>query len=161
MIGIYCCTISYLMTKAGWKLLTEDGEAVQVARNSVAFKMLKNLSGKITFLDPLSLYLEVVVELPEIVAKVDSSFYCQIRDTFITAMKQAMQTLNYDVRTPEVSFLCPDQGASCSTYSHIAIVDDSCTFLTCSINPGSIVHPLTQDQKHWLSTSEDGEHNVT
>ena len=161
MIGIYCCTISYLMTKAGWKLLTEDGEAVQVARNSVAFKMLKSLLGNITFLDPLSLYLEVAVELPEIVANVDSSFYCQIGDIFIPAMKQAMQTLNYDVRTPEVSFLCPDQGASCSTYSHIAIVNDSHTFLTCSINPGSIVHPLTQDQKHWLSTSKDGEHNVT
>ena len=71
------------MTKAGWKLLKENGEAVQVARNSVAFKMLKSLSGKITFLDPLSSYLEVVVELPEIVAKVNSSFYFQIRDTFM------------------------------------------------------------------------------
>ena len=124
-------------------------------------RCLKVFSRKITFLDPLSFYLEVVVKLPEIVAKVDNSFYSQIRDTFITAMKQAMQTLNYDVRTPEVSFLCPDQGASCSTYSHISIVDDSQTFLTCSINPGSIVHPLTQDQKNWLSTLEDGEHNVT
>ena len=73
------------MTKAGWKLLTEGGEPVQVARNSVALKMLKSLSGKITFLDPLSSYLEVVVELPEIVAKVDISHYCQ---KYVTHLSQ-------------------------------------------------------------------------
>ena len=39
MLGIYCCTISYLLTKAGWKLLTRDGEVVQVARNSTTFEL--------------------------------------------------------------------------------------------------------------------------
>ena len=39
MIGIYCCTISYLLTEAGWKLLKEGGEVVQVARNSVTFEL--------------------------------------------------------------------------------------------------------------------------
>ena len=68
MMGIYCCAVSYLMSEAGWKPLTEGGEVVQVARNSVTFKMPSGSAGKLCFLDPPS-YLEVVVELPAIVAK--------------------------------------------------------------------------------------------
>ena len=68
MLGIYCCTISYLLTKADWKLLTKDGEVVQVAKNSISFQLPGPTAGKLAFLDPLSSYLEVVVELPFIVA---------------------------------------------------------------------------------------------
>ena len=83
MLGIYCCTISYLLTKADWKLLTKDGEVVQVARNSISFQLPGPTAGKLAFLDPLSSYLEVVVELPRIVAcKQSSKLFPQIRDTF-------------------------------------------------------------------------------
>ena len=40
MFGVYCCTISSLMTDAGWKLMTEDCEVVQVARNSLHLKLV-------------------------------------------------------------------------------------------------------------------------
>ena len=151
MIGIYCCTISYLLTEAGWKLLKEGGEVVQVARNSVTFELPQSLPGKLTFLDPLSSYLEVVVEFPNfIAAKHQTSLYRKIRDTFFTALKQAMQTLNYEVRTPELSFLCPEQSFRCSILPHLATVDDSQTFLICSVKSGSIAQCLAPDQSMWL-----------
>ena len=151
MLGIYCCTISYLLTKADWKLLTKDGEVVQVARNSISFKLPGPPAGKLEFLDPLSSYLEVVVELPRIVAcKQSSKLFPQIRDTFITAIQGAMRTLNYEVRTPELSFLCPEKSSQCSLFPHLASVDTSNELLTCTRNPGSVCHPLSPHQKMWL-----------
>ena len=153
--GIYCCTISYLLTVAGWKLLTRDGEVVQVARNSVTFELPGNIPGKLTFLDPFSSYLQVVVELPQIVAcKRSAALFCEIRDTFSAAVQEAMQTLNYEVKAPELSFLCPEQSSRCSIFPHLATVDESGELLTCSRNPGSVCHPLTPDQKMWLPTSK-------
>ena len=155
MLGIYCCTISYLLTKAGWKLLSKGGEVVQVARNSIIFEFPRKLAGKLTFLDPLSSYLEVAVELPEIVAhKHSAALFREIRDTFITAVQQAMRNLNYEVRTPELSFLCPEQSSRCSTSPHLATVDESGELLTCSRNPGTVCHPLSPDQKMWLPISK-------
>ena len=151
ILGIYCCAISYLLTKAGWKLLTRDGEVVQVARNSTTFELPEKLAGKLAFLDPLSSHLEVVVELPRIVAcKNTATLFPKIRDTFITAVKQAMKILNYKVKTPELSFLCPEQSSRCSIFPHLATVDESHEYLTCSKNPGSVCHPLSPDQKIWL-----------
>ena len=155
MLGIYCCTISYLLTKADWKLLTRDGEVVQVARNSTTFQLPGNVPGKLIFLDPLSSYLQVVVELPQIVAcKRSAALFCEFRNTFSVAVQQAMQTLNYEVKTPELSFLCPEQSFRCSIFPHLATVDESCEFLTCSRNPGTVCHTLTPDQKMWLPTSK-------
>ena len=154
MLGIYCCAISYLLTKAGWKLLNTGGEVVQVARNSITFQLPQELPGKLTFLDPLSSYLEVVVELPAIVAAEHStSLYQEIRETFFVAIEQAMQNLNYKPRTPELSFLCPVQSSQCSTFPHFARVNATHTFLTCSISPDSVTSPLTTDQKKWLPGS--------
>ena len=151
IIGIYCCAVSYLMSEAGWKPLTEGGEVVQVARNSFTFKMPSGSAGKLCFLDPLSSYLEVVVELPAIVAEEHSAeLYSEIRDTFFTAIQQAMETLHYKVRTPELSFLCPEQSCRCSERPHLATVDHSKKFLNCSIKPSTVCSLLTQDQKMWL-----------
>ena len=122
-----------------------------MARNSVTFKMPSGSAGKLCFLDPLSSYLEVVVELPAIVAKKRSAvLYREIRDTFFTAIQRAMETLHYKVRTPELSFLCPEQSDRCCERPHLATVDDSQEFLNCSIKPSTVCSLLTQDQKMWL-----------
>ena len=155
MLGIYCSTISYLLTKAGWNLLIKGGEVVQVARNSICFKLPRGLPGKLTFLDPLSSYFEIVLELPAIVAAEHSAMlYREIHDTFFVAIKRAMKNLHYKVRTPELSFLCPEQSSRCSVFPHIANVNDSHSFLTCSISPDSVTSPLTPDQKMWLNSSQ-------
>ena len=158
MFGIYCCTVSSLISNTRWELLTEEGEAVPVARNSFSFKMPKGLPGKLTFLDPLSSYMEVVLEFPANIAPtLSTTLYHDIRDTFSTAMERAMRTLHYDVRLPELSFLCPEQSSKCCLLAHPATVDDSRSFLTCSLKPASVCHPLTQLQKMWLHTPNDGE----
>ena len=155
MLGIYCCTISYLLTAAGWKLLTRDGEVVQVARNSITFQLPQNLPGKLIFLDPLSSYLGVAVDLPAAVSAQHSAvLYKEIRDTFFEAMKSAMQTLHYEVRTPELSFLCPEQSSRCSSFPHLATLNTTHSLLTCSLSPDCVAHPLTPDQKMWISTPD-------
>ena len=161
MLGIYCCTISYLLTVAHWNLLKEDGEVVQVARNSITFEIPNNIAGKLTFVDPLSSYFEVVVQLPKIVfSKCSEILFHEIRDTFIAAMKQAMQTLNYEVRTPELSFLCPEQSSRCSIFPHLAAVDEKHELLTCSRNPSSVCHPVSSDQMKWLPPSKHCSHHT-
>ena len=157
MLGIYCCTISYLLTAAGWKLLTRDGEVVQVARNSITFQLPQNLPGKLIFLDPLSSYLGVAVDLPAAVsARHSAVLYKEIRDTFVEAMKSAMQTLHYEVRTPELSFLCPEQSSRCSSFPHLATLNTTHSLLTCSLSPDCVAHPLTPDQEMWLTTPAEG-----
>ena len=157
MFGVYCCTTASLMSDAGWKLLTEGGEVAQVARNSVTFEMLKGYAGKVTILDPFSSYLEVTVQLPvHIATKHSARLYPEIRDTFLAAVKKAMKTLHYEARVPEVSFLCPEQSERCSVEPHIATVDGSQSSLTCSLRPGSVYHPLTEEQRMWLSAASGG-----
>ncbi|CAI8047367.1 hypothetical protein GBAR_LOCUS26174 [Geodia barretti] len=162
MLGIYCCTISYLLTAAGWKLLARHGEVVQVARNSITFELPQNLPGKLTFLDPLSSYLEVAVDLPAAVAAQHSTMlYKEIGGTFVKAMKSAMQTLHYEVRTPELSFLCPEQSSLCSDFPHLATLNTTHSLLTCSRSPHCVAHPLTPDQKMWLPTPAEGPEKKT
>ena len=100
MLGIYCCTVSYLLSNAGWELFLEEGEVMQVARNSVAFKVPNGLPGKLNFLDPLSSYLEVEIQLPANV--VAHQLFQNIRSTFFMAIRQAVKTLHYDVITRAV-----------------------------------------------------------
>ena len=64
MLGIFCAACSFLLRDSGWRLLTECGEVVQVAWNSIAFAMPRGCGHQVTLKDPLSSYLEVSVELP-------------------------------------------------------------------------------------------------
>ena len=149
MFGVYCCTISSLMSDAGWKLLSENGEVAQVARNSFTFEMPSGFPGKLTFFDPISSYLEVILELPaDLASKHRSTLYPKIRNTFLGAVKKAMKTLHYEVQVPEVSFMCPEK--KCSRIPHPGIVEDSLGILKCSLKPGSIYVSLSEEQKIWL-----------
>ena len=153
MFGVYCCTISSLMTNAGWKLLMEDGE-MQVARNSFTFKVPKGLPGKLVFHDPLSSYLEVILEYPTTVADEHRvPLYREVCNEFFKAITKAMETLHYDVQVPKISFLCPEQSVQCSMMPHLAIVDDSQNYLICSLKPSSVCCCLTEEQKMWLQNA--------
>ena len=153
LFGVYCCTTASLMSDAGWRLLTDGGEVVQVARNSVTFEVPRGFAGKVTLLDPLSSYLEITVQLPaHIAAKHSAKLYPKIRNTILAAVKKAMKTLHYEARAPEVSFLCPEQSERCSVAPHPATVDGCHSSLTCSLKPSSVCHPLTKQQRMWLPT---------
>ena len=140
MLGVFCCTVAYLLSNAGWELLTENDDVVMVARNSVAFKMPKRLPGKLTFIDPVSSYFLVEVELPAIVHS-PAKIYQEIRDTFFTAMMQALGNLNYEVKMPTLSFLCPEQSSKCSRSPHLASMDNFENLLTCCLKPEKVFHP--------------------
>ena len=113
--------------------------------------MPRGLPGKLTFLDPLSSYLQVEVEIPaDIAAEQREILYPDIRDTFFAAIEKAMETLHYDARAPEVSFLCPKQSSHCSEMPHTATIDDSQRLLVCSVKPSTVWCPLTDEQKIWL-----------
>ena len=151
MFGVYCCTISSLLSDAGWKLLSEGGEVVQVARNSFTFEVPMGLPGKLTFLDPISSYLHIILELPaSVAAEYSPVLYPKVRNAFLSAVTKAMKTLHYDVQVPEVSYLCPEQSSQCSVIPHPAIVDDCQKFLKCSLKPSSVYFPLSVEQKVWL-----------
>ena len=157
LFGVYCCTTASLMSDAGWRLLMEDGEVVQVARNSITFEVPNNNAGKVTVLDPLSSYLEVTVQLPaHIATKYSAALYPEIRDTFLAAVKKAMETLHYEARVPEVSFLCPELSERCSVEPHYATVDGFQNSLICSLRPGSVCHLLTEEQRIWLPAASGG-----
>ena len=151
MFGVYCCTISSLMTDAGWKLLTEDWE-MQVARNSFTFEIPKDLPGKLIFRDPLSSYLEIILEYPAaVVDEHRRTLYREVCNDFFKAITKAMETLHYDVQVPKISFMCPQHSPQCSAKPpHPAIVDKSQTYLKCSVKPGSVCCRLTEEQKKWL-----------
>ena len=72
-----------------------------------------------------------------------------------------MQTQHYKVMKPELSFLCPEQSDECSKMPHLATVDDTCSFLKCSIKPATVYRSLTEDQKMWFNTQETGEFIVS
>ena len=153
MFGVYCCTVSSLTSDFGWKLLTEGGEVVQVARNCIAFTLpedWKDYPGSVTFLDPLSSYLQVILELPAgLASKQRLKLYSEIRNTCLAAVKKAMNTLHYEASPPDVSFLCPEQSSVCSTEPHPAILVESLNILKCSLKP-RISLPLTAEQNVWL-----------
>ena len=94
------------------------------------------------------------MELPAIIVEEHSTeliiLLRHMQNNFRAAIQRAMETLHYKVRTPELSFLCPEQSDRCSKRPHLATVDHSQTFLNCSIKPSTVCFLLTQDQKMWL-----------
>ena len=154
MFGIYCCTVSSLMSDFRWKLLTKGGEEVQVARNSITFAMpekWKDFPGTVTLLDPLSSYFQVVLELPaSLASKHRSKLFPEICNTCLAAVKKAMKTLHYEASPPDVSFLCPEKSSACPRVPHPAIVVESLNIIKCPLEP-RVSHPLTEEQKIWLS----------
>ena len=151
-LGIFCAACSFLLKDSKWRLLTEGGEVVLVARNSIAFQMPRGCGGQVTLKDPLSSYLEVSVELPtHITGQHRATLYNEIRVTLLSAVEGAMKTHNRTVTAPQVSFLCPEKSGKCSLLPHPATIDEAQTSLTCSQAPGRVSHPLTEQHRMWLA----------
>ena len=154
MFGLYCCTISSLMTASGWKLLTRNKEVVPVARNKFTFEVPMGLPGKLTLIDPISSYFEIILELPASVAnKHKATLYPKIRDTLFVAIKKAMNTLHYSEKEPKVTFLCLEQSSPsprCSKISHLATIDDNQEYLKCSLEPSNVYFLIEEEHKIWL-----------
>ena len=153
MFGVYCCTTSSLMSESGWKPLTEGGDVVQMARNSITFEIPTSIPGvAVTLKDPLSSYLEVVVELPRPFVAKCKTLFPKIRDTLFEAVEKAMKNLHYAVIAPELTFLCPEQSLQCSEKPHPSklVESESYKYLMCTIKPTNVHCRMTEDQEMWL-----------
>ena len=152
MLGIFCAACSFLLRESGWRPLTEGGEVVKVARNSISFQMPEGGGGQVTLKDPLSSYFEVSVELPtHITGKHRAELYQRIQGTLLSAVEGAMKIHNRIVTAPQVSFLCPEKSDKCSSnVPHPATIDEAQTSLTCSQAPSKVSHPLTEKHRMWL-----------
>ena len=140
------------MNEAGWCMLEESGRPVQVSRNCITYTLPGEEPGKISLVDTHSNYIAAVVEV-EADDKALAVRTCEklcpvVRDTVYRNIRKAVAALNYTNTIPSYGFLCPS--ISCSTSSHAAIINSDHTAVTC-VNKRSVIHPMTECQKMWLS----------
>ena len=151
-LGVYCFLLASLITDAKWKLLTEDGNPVQLSRNRVRFALPGNNPGCITITDSFSTFFHVSIEFPEEITEEKALEVCKevcplIRETILTSIRKASHKLNYDNSTPEAAFLCSKHDET--TPPHPATISRT-GLLTCTTHPRSVFSELTDKHKIWL-----------
>ena len=107
--GVYCGTICHVMTKTKWKLvIPTTGKPFHLSRNSVHFS-IPGYRGKVTINDVLDSFFLVSLHIPRDVPSYSqtlSQMCIEVRDTFIKAINDVTEKLNYTPDSPEVAFLC-------------------------------------------------------
>ena len=152
-LGVYCFLLASLITDANWKLLTEDGNPVQLSRNRVRFTVPGNNPGCITITDSFSTYLHVSIDFPEEISSVRALEICEdvcptIRQTILSGIRKASHQLNYNNSIPEAAFLCSKHGTT--TVPHPATISHSTQLLTCTTHPRSVFSELTDKHRLWI-----------
>ena len=162
-LGIYCFLLASLITDAKWKLLTEDGNPVQLSRNSVRFVVPGNNPGYITITDSFSTFFHVSIEFPdqEEISEAKALEICEevcpmIRETILTHIRKASHRLNYNNSIPEPAFLClkhdepvPPHPATISKHK----------LLTCIKCPGAVCCHMTEKHALWLGKATSSSPN--
>ena len=153
-LGVFCFLLASLITDAKWKLLTEDGNPVQLSRNRVRFAVPGNHPGCITITDSFSTFFHVSIEFPEDITEEKALEVCEIicpniRETILTHVRKASRRLNYKNSIPEAAFLCSKHGET--TPPHPATIPRPKTgLLTCSVCPKSVFSTMTERHELWL-----------
>ena len=147
-LGVYCFLISTLITKNGWKLLTENRCPVQVSRNKVQFVLPGDNPGCVTITDSFSTFFHVIIEPPEDASADRVHQICvklcpSIRETILTGIRKASQKLNYNNSIPQIAFPC-----SKHKDLHPAIIS-STGLLTCTANP-RVYSDMTEQHHIWF-----------
>ena len=153
-LGVYCFLLASLITDAKWKLLTEDGNPVQLSRNRVRFTVPGNNPGCITITDSFSTFFHVSIEFPdqEEISESKALEICDdicptIRETILTHIRKASHRLNYNNSIPEAAFLCSKHDET--TPPHPATISKH-DLLTCTKCPGSVCCRMTEKHTVWL-----------
>ena len=151
--GVFCALNASVINNAGWSLLEESGEPIQVSRNCITYTLPGNDPGKVSLVDTFSNYIAVVVEIDaeaSLAAKTCQKLCPVICDTVYTNVRKAVAALHYTNTIPQYAFFCPESSSACSTSSHAAIVTSGHTGLICS-HKRSILRLLTEQNKMWLT----------
>ena len=153
-LGVYCFLLASLITDAKWKLLTEDGNPVQLSRNRVRFTVPGNNPGCITITDSFSTFFHVSIEFPdqEEISESKALEICDdicpmIRETILTHIRKASHRLNYNNSIPEAAFLCSKHDET--TPPHPATISKH-DLLTCTKCPGSVCCRMSEKHSVWL-----------
>ena len=91
-LGVYCFLLASLITDANWKLLTEDGNPVQLSHNRVRFTLPGNNPGCVAITDSFSTFFDVSIEFPDTITKEKAIEICKkicpkIRETLLTHIR--------------------------------------------------------------------------
>ena len=151
--GVFCALNASVINHAGWSLLEESGEPIQVSRNCITYTLPGNDPGKVSLVDTFSNYIAVVVEIDaeaSLAIETRQKLCPVIRDTVYTNVRKAVAALHYTNTIPQYAFFCPESSSACSTSSHAAIVTSGHTGLICS-QKRLILRPLTEQNKIWLT----------
>ena len=151
--GVFCALNASVINHAGWSLLEESGEPIQISRNCITYTLPGDDPGKVSLVDTFSNYIAVVVEIDaeaSLAFKIRQKLCPVIRDTVYTNVRKAVAALHYTNTIPKYAFFCPESSSACSTSSHAAIVTSGHTGLKCSQKP-SIVRTLTEQNRMWLT----------
>ena len=162
-LGVYCFLLASLITDAQWKLLTEDGNPVQLSRNSVRFVVPGNNPGYITITDSFSTFFHVSIEFPdhEEISESKALEICEevcpmIRETILTHIRKASHRLNYNNSIPEPAFLCLKHDESVPP--HPATISRH-KVLTCTKSPGTVCCHMTGKHALWLGKATSSSPN--
>lgn len=149
--GVFCALNASVINHSGWNLLEESGRPVQVSRNCITYTLPDDEPGKISLIDTHSNYIAVVVEVEadEALAVKTCQRLCPIvRGIVYRNIQKSVTALHYTNTIPRYGFFCP--GSSCSTTSHVAIINNDHTVITCS-QKRSVIHSITDSQSVWLN----------
>ena len=151
--GVFCCTVCYLMSQAGWKIrqptqsdstdMTKE-KAEYVARNSITFAR-KSEPGSVTIVDRLEFFAVYVnIDTKKVQGK-SLIRHCEaIKSEVFAAVKTGLEKTHHNRQSqPEPAFYCPTHK------SHIATVSSEDKHWVCSVNCNEFDH-LTPEQTVWF-----------
>ena len=157
-LGVYCFLLSSLITEAKWELLMDKGCPVQLSRNRVHFKVLKNHPGFITITDSFSTFFRVDITFPSDISSDKALQICKdvcpnIRETILAGIRNASRMLNYNNSILESAFFCSkhqleDDSLHPATISRLDL-------LTCTSQPATVFSEMTQSHKLWFGKDID------
>ena len=155
LLGVFCALISCLLSHVKWKLLMRRGTPVHVTRNSIAFEIPGDVPGRLIVSDSLSSYFQVKMCLPQSSSLAIYNEVCpRIREDVSAGILTACSSLGYDNCIPQETFFCPVPGKECSQSAHPAVLDGSCRWLKCTVNPGEVCGEMTGKHRVWFGTAE-------
>ena len=153
-LGVFCLSISYLITEANWKLLTEGGYPVDISRNSVHFEVPGNYPGQVIITDPFSTFFHISLEMPSSIdSDVISEVCSEILDNILSGVQKASRTLNYTNSHPKIAFSC-NHSTECPV--HPATLSRNCKILRCTTNPTKFCSSVSEEHQLWLAGANIG-----
>ena len=154
-LGVFCAFISCILSHVKWNLLMRRSTPVHVTRNSIAFEIPGDITGRVIVSDSLSSHFKVSVCISRSLPPAIYNEVCpRIEKDVLAGICKACSSLGYDNYIPREAFFCPVQSKECSHSAHPAILDGTRQFWKCTVNPGDVGGRLTEKHRVWFGTIE-------